>query len=198
MEHAGDKLPGSVLFTHCHRELFHAQWKDLLDDDFLQAYEHGMVFTCGDNVKRRLFPRIFTYSADYPEKYVSIISFTLSTEKNMARVLIANIRNLGGCPCPRCTIPKVRFQDVATDNDMSQRTVLAWHDTAERREKIISARQLIYKEQYVIDNTQVEALLKPESLVPTEVCFEILRSNKKISYYDRPERIFGKAWSHRF
>ena len=198
MEHAGDKLPGSVLFMHCHRELFHAQWKDLLDDDFLQAYEHGMVFTCGDNVKRRLFPRIFTYSADYPEKYVSIISFTLSTEKNMARVLIANICNLGRCPCPQCTIPKVRFQDVATDNDMSQRTVLARHDTAERREKIISARQLIYKEQYVIDNTQVEALLKLESLIPTEVCFEILRSNKKISYYDRPECIFSKAWSHRF
>ena len=71
MEHAsGDKLPGSILFTHCHRELFHAQWKDLLDDEFLQAYKHGMVLVCGDNVKRRLFPRIFTYSADYPEKCV--------------------------------------------------------------------------------------------------------------------------------
>ena len=81
MEHAGgDKLPGSILFTHCHRELFHAQWKDLLDDEFLQAYEHGMVFACGDNVERRLFPRIFTYSADYPEKYVCIISFTLFAE----------------------------------------------------------------------------------------------------------------------
>ena len=71
MEHAsGDKLPGSILFTHCHRELFHAQWKDLLDDEFLQAYKHGMVLVCGDNVKRRLFPWIFTYSADYPEKCV--------------------------------------------------------------------------------------------------------------------------------
>ena len=81
MEHASsDKLPGSILFTHCHRELFHAQWKDLLDDDFLQAYKHGMVFVCGDNVERRLFPRIFAYSADYPEKYVCIMSFTVSTE----------------------------------------------------------------------------------------------------------------------
>ena len=56
MEHAGDKLPGDSLFTHFHRELFHAQWKDLLDEEFLRAYEHGIVFVCGDNVKRRLFP----------------------------------------------------------------------------------------------------------------------------------------------
>ena len=35
MEHTGDKLPGDSLFTHCHRELFHTQWKDLLDEEFL-------------------------------------------------------------------------------------------------------------------------------------------------------------------
>jgi len=81
MEHAGgDKLPGDPLFTHCHRELFHAQWKDLLDDEFIHAYKHGMVFVCGDNIKRRLFPRIFTYSADYPEKCVHTISLSLPTE----------------------------------------------------------------------------------------------------------------------
>lgn len=77
MEHSGgDKLPGDYFFTHCHRELFHAQWSDLLDDKFLEAYEHGMVLVCGDGIKRRLFPRIFTYSADYPEKYVSIMSLS--------------------------------------------------------------------------------------------------------------------------
>ena len=84
MEHAGDKLPGDSLFTHCHRELFHAQWKDLLDEEFLQAYEHGIVFVCGDNVKRRLFPRIFTYSADYPEKYVQFIPLDLLIEEAVA------------------------------------------------------------------------------------------------------------------
>ena len=69
MEHAGDeKVPSDPFFTHCRRELFHAQWRDILDDEFLQAYEHGLVFVCGDNLKRRLFPRIFTYSADYLEK----------------------------------------------------------------------------------------------------------------------------------
>ena len=83
MEHAGDKLPGDSLFTHCHRELFHAQWKDLLDEEFLRAYAHGIVFVCGDNVKRRLFPRIFTYSADYPEKYVGFMRPNLPVEETI-------------------------------------------------------------------------------------------------------------------
>ena len=93
------------------------------------------------------------------------------------RVLIANIRNLGQCPCPRCLIPKVKFQEVATENDILQCAILARCDTEERREKISSARQLIYEGQYVIDTPRVETLLKPESLVPTVVrvliCTEI-------------------------
>lgn len=48
-----------------------ACWAILLDDDFLDAYMHGMVLECPDGITRRLYPRIFTYSADYPEKYVN-------------------------------------------------------------------------------------------------------------------------------
>jgi hypothetical protein len=36
----------------------------------MHAYEHGFVCKCPDGVTRRLYPRIFTYSADYPEKQV--------------------------------------------------------------------------------------------------------------------------------
>ena len=70
MEHTGGKLPGVPFFTHCHRELFHAQWVELLDDEFVNAYAHGLVLTCADGIERQLYPHIFTYSADYPEKYV--------------------------------------------------------------------------------------------------------------------------------
>lgn len=70
MEHSGSKPPGDNLYTHCNRELFHAQWREMLDDEFLEAYQHGIVVRCCDGIERRLFPRIFTYSADYPEKYV--------------------------------------------------------------------------------------------------------------------------------
>lgn len=35
----------------------------------MEAYIHGIVLLCADGIARRVFPRIFTYSADYPEKY---------------------------------------------------------------------------------------------------------------------------------
>jgi hypothetical protein len=67
-EYTGKQKLKSAFMTHCHRELTHAQWRILLDDEFLQAYEHGIAIECCDNVWRRFYPRIFTYSADYPEK----------------------------------------------------------------------------------------------------------------------------------
>lgn len=63
------KSVNSAVVTFCHRELFHEQWKALLDDEFIDAYEHGIVVRSADGVDRRWFPRILTYSADYPEKY---------------------------------------------------------------------------------------------------------------------------------
>lgn len=45
-------------------------WLLILDDDFMHAYKHGILLVCGDGILRRIFPRVFTYSADYPEKQV--------------------------------------------------------------------------------------------------------------------------------
>ena len=64
------KKDNRELLTHCKRELVHAIWKILLDEDFIEAYKNGIVVKCFDGVNRRIYPRIFTYSADYPEKYV--------------------------------------------------------------------------------------------------------------------------------
>lgn len=58
------------ILTHCRRELIHAVWNLLLDDAFIYAFRYGMVVMCADGVERRVYPRFFTYSADYPEKYV--------------------------------------------------------------------------------------------------------------------------------
>ncbi|KAI0074001.1 hypothetical protein K474DRAFT_1685932 [Panus rudis PR-1116 ss-1] len=65
--HTGHGASADIL-THCRRELFHAIWRLLLDSDFIHAYNHGIIIDCTDNVRRRVYPRIFTYSADYPEK----------------------------------------------------------------------------------------------------------------------------------
>ena len=56
------------IMMHCRQELMHGAWRFLLDDDFIHAYKYGMVITCADGIKRRVYPRFFTYSADYPEK----------------------------------------------------------------------------------------------------------------------------------
>jgi len=63
------------ILTHCRRELMHAVWCVLLDDDFLHAYKYGIVIKCHDGIERRVYPRIFTYSADYPEKYVNALRY---------------------------------------------------------------------------------------------------------------------------
>jgi hypothetical protein len=71
-DHINDAMAGlaqkDVLLTHCRREVMHKVWDLLLDSDFLAAYEHGFVLTCLDGITRRFYPRILTYSADYPEK----------------------------------------------------------------------------------------------------------------------------------
>lgn len=53
---------------------------------------------------------------------------------------------------------------------MLQRQLLVRKDDEERQRKVREARDLIYKDNYVVDSVQVNELLKAESLVPTEVC----------------------------
>jgi hypothetical protein len=64
------KAPPAALKAHMRRELFHALWYLMLDDDFVRAYAHGIVIKFADGIERLVFPRIFSYSADYPEKFV--------------------------------------------------------------------------------------------------------------------------------
>ncbi|KAF8834363.1 hypothetical protein BDN67DRAFT_985377 [Paxillus ammoniavirescens] len=116
-------------------EFVHAQWQELLDDGFLQAYEHGIVLKCGDGIERRLYPRIFTYSADYPE-----------------------------------------------------------NDTQERHNKILSAREPIYEKNYAVDNSQVEELLKTESMVPTVVHVKMSTNLSHVA--DVPKNAFSTSLGH--
>ncbi|KAJ6608455.1 hypothetical protein B0H10DRAFT_2226861 [Mycena sp. CBHHK59/15] len=57
----------SSLLTHCRREFMHQVWRLMLDKEFMHAYKQGIVILCVDGVWRRVSPRIFTYSTDYPE-----------------------------------------------------------------------------------------------------------------------------------
>jgi hypothetical protein len=164
--------------THCHREFFHEQWKVLLDDDFIEAWKHGIVIVCCDGIRRRFYPRIFTYSADYPEKcacrLVCLMSSTLHSRRACNRILIATVRNLGTCPCPRCLVPLTRVHNLGMVRDMNQRVTMARVDDNQRRHNVSSARRFIYELNYSVNSTAVEALLRQESWVPNVVCSQLL------------------------
>ncbi|KIK80936.1 hypothetical protein PAXRUDRAFT_157298, partial [Paxillus rubicundulus Ve08.2h10] len=49
-------------------ELMQVIWLLLMDDDFMHAYEFGIVVEFLDGICQWVFPWFFTYSADYPEK----------------------------------------------------------------------------------------------------------------------------------
>ncbi|KZP28578.1 hypothetical protein FIBSPDRAFT_728633 [Athelia psychrophila] len=128
----GDKIPAGThkrdIMTHCKRELFHAVWDKLLDDDFVHSYKHGFTGLCSDGVWRRFYPRIFSYSADYPEK-----------------ILIAGIRSLGQYPCPRCFVTKSDCDKIGLAKDTTQRRDNPREYTPWLRSCLITARDLIYK-----------------------------------------------------
>ncbi|KAF8546009.1 hypothetical protein OG21DRAFT_1587857, partial [Imleria badia] len=69
MKMFGTSATAAVL-THCKHELMQAIWFFLLDSDFVDAYENGIVIKCLDGILHRVFLRLFTYVADYPEKAV--------------------------------------------------------------------------------------------------------------------------------
>lgn len=53
--------------------------------------------------------------------------------------------------------------------DMTQRETLARVDDMSRRNRVDSAREIIYEKNYAVDSNAVENLLKVDSLIPTAV-----------------------------
>lgn len=68
------QAPSPAVEVHCKRELMHAVWNLLIDDEFIECSTNGLAVRCSDGVERVFFIRIITYSADYPEKQVLSIS----------------------------------------------------------------------------------------------------------------------------
>ncbi|KAF8224869.1 hypothetical protein L208DRAFT_1308646 [Tricholoma matsutake] len=94
--------------AHCHQEIYNAQWEIILDNEFLEAYEHGIMIMCCNGIRHCFYPHIFTYSADYKEK-----------------ILIASIHNLGQRPCPHCLILLDHVANMGMHRDMTQCRTLA-------------------------------------------------------------------------
>jgi hypothetical protein len=59
-------LATAEMLRHLRRELVHAVWLILMDEDFMHAYIHGIELDEDDLYV--FFPRCLTDSNDYPEK----------------------------------------------------------------------------------------------------------------------------------
>jgi hypothetical protein len=133
----------------------------LLDQEFLHAYNHGIVLKCADGLLCRIFPCIFIYSADHPEKFILLVKMgELLTE---FRVLIATIKDMGSCLCPCCFTPKSMFAYLGLLQDMRNHinNLRVYVVT-----NIVKAQELIYFWGITVDSAKVEETLGEGSWVP--------------------------------
>ncbi|KAF9029873.1 hypothetical protein BJ165DRAFT_1359164 [Panaeolus papilionaceus] len=142
--------------SHLRRELFHAVWQLLLDDDLREAYLNGMDVVFWDQVKRLVFPRFFIYSMDYLEK-----------------ILFACIKSLSTCLCPECLIPKSKVLGLGTKTDANIRERFKRKDDDETLLTIQKARQLVYEKGKSFTSKEVKSLLGPKSLNATQNAFSV-------------------------
>ncbi|KZT12196.1 uncharacterized protein LAESUDRAFT_754689 [Laetiporus sulphureus 93-53] len=148
-----DTAATADVLRFCKRELFHKIWTLILDPEFMHAYEHGILLRCGDGILRHLFPRFFTYSADYPEK-----------------VLIACIRYLARCPCPRCLILKNDIAQMGSEVEMHRRAH-ARTDNSSMHGIIERTRAWVFQKGIALNSKTISHLLNPKSLVTTRSAF---------------------------
>ncbi|PSR74642.1 hypothetical protein PHLCEN_2v9671, partial [Hermanssonia centrifuga] len=149
----------------CKNHIIHAIWLLLMDDSFMDAYEHGIRVNCGDHVIRRLFPRFFTYSADYPE-----------------RILLACLRFLGRCPCATCYILKTQVPDMGMKYDQKRRDNIR-RDTTFIQSLLAKARKLIFEWGKPITSKSVESKLQPLSLQPVRSAFSLRLAKFGFNHY---------------
>lgn len=84
------------------------------------------------------------------------------------RVLLACVRNLGHCPCPRCLIKGEYINGLGTKVDRQRRAKLRKCDR-QYQAKIEDARKIIYEKGYVVNSKAVDQVIGSESLTPSRV-----------------------------
>ncbi|KAF7967234.1 hypothetical protein HWV62_35081 [Athelia sp. TMB] len=189
------KPPSEAMKTHLKRDLMQGIWDMMLDDRFMHAYTHGLPIQCADGIWRRVFPRLITYSADYPEKYDHhlVIMHRVKLADKLHRVLLAGIKNLGKCPCPRCLVTMDQVEELGTKRDRDRREKLERIDTEQRQSSLETARGFMFTRGDGPTGKAVDDILGPESRVPTRNTFS-QRFLGRFNYY----RLFVVDLLHEF
>lgn len=111
------------------------------------------------------------------------------------RVLIATIKDMGLCPCPRCVTPKSMFGSLGLAGDMRSRVnnLRAYIMT-----NVVQARDFIHRWGNTVDGVKVDNTLGEGSWVPVivgEIAF-LLFYNR--SHHLLTESIRQEAWTFQF
>ncbi|OJT02243.1 hypothetical protein TRAPUB_13472 [Trametes pubescens] len=179
------QAPSAETLCWCKCELMQQIWLQLLDTDFMEVYEHGIVLECGDGILRRLFPRLLTYSADYPEK-----------------VLLTAIKNLGKCPCPRCLVTKDQISQAGTKPDLRRRHTLKRVDNAALRTSVQKTRDWLFTKGYKVTSQRLKRVLDSKSLTPMQSAFSVRLSevDPNFNFYQMMRQMptFGRDKIRRF
>jgi hypothetical protein len=93
----------------------------------------------------------------------------------LSRVLIANIKNMGQCPCPRCSIRLTDIKDLGKAKDIQTRAD-GRKPTPQLFHAIKRARKAIFK-GYKVSGSCVERLMGGGSRIPTNVSASTLPSS---------------------
>ncbi|KAM6499872.1 hypothetical protein JOM56_005380 [Amanita muscaria] len=158
--------PSTEVLKHCRREILQLILFLLLDDEFMHAYEHGIILEFIDGVRRRVFPRFFTHSADYPEK-----------------VALSSIKYLAKCPCPLCLIEKSNIKQLGTERDRHQRETLARNDSLHRQTVVENVRQTVFEQGLPLSSTYIQQTLEAESLTPTRNAYSTKFLTHGVNFY---------------
>ncbi|KAK1235358.1 hypothetical protein PQX77_001424 [Marasmius sp. AFHP31] len=145
------------VLTHCKRELMQAVWFLLLDEDFRHAWVYGLLILCADGVLRRIFPRFFSYSADYPEQ-----------------VLLSSLKFIGKCLCPRCLIHGDEVSGLGTSRDFWIRQHRIRIDSSKVQNRIIKTRRWIFQKGFSVASKGIKAVLDPFSQVLIKNAFSTI------------------------
>jgi len=97
-------------------------------------------------------------------------SLTCSTKTDTwLRVLLAGIKFLGQCPCPRCLVKKEDIYKMGMVLDMNRRVTRERTDNLRWQQCVDEARTLIFELGVPVDGSRVKAILNEESYVPIRV-----------------------------
>ncbi|KAG0703308.1 hypothetical protein DFH29DRAFT_998600 [Suillus ampliporus] len=87
------------------------------------------------------------------------------------KILLASIKFLGQCPCPRCLVKKSDIHMMGMMLDMRRRVTRERIDDLRCQQRVEDARKLIFQLGAPVDGSRVKAILNEESYVPIRNAF---------------------------